>query len=98
MLSNTDKAKEVRAEVIRRFDGYEELIRRPVVPALPDFRNPAIRVPALCIQDGAAFASSQDIADVFGKAHKNVIRDIENIGSDLSLCPDWFRTGDYRDA
>ncbi|WP_163564674.1 hypothetical protein, partial [Klebsiella pneumoniae] len=40
ILSKTDKAKAVRAEVIRRFDAYEELTRPAPVPATPVFQVP----------------------------------------------------------
>lgn len=38
------------------------------------------------ISNGKAMVSSKDIADKFGKVHRNVIRDIENLG-----CSDEFR-------
>jgi len=40
ILSRTERAKEVRAEVIRRFDAYEHLVQA-VRPAIPNFSNPA---------------------------------------------------------
>jgi hypothetical protein len=40
ILSKTEKAKAVRAEVIRRFDAYEELTRPAPVPVEPVFQVP----------------------------------------------------------
>ncbi|WP_376717802.1 Rha family transcriptional regulator [Labrys neptuniae] len=44
------------------------------------------------------FASSQNIARVFDKEHKHVIRDIEKIGPDLDPSLGWYRLSDYLDA
>lgn len=39
--------------------------------------------PIVTLKDNQAFANSRDVAEFFGKEHKHVLRDIENIGPDL---------------
>jgi Rha family phage regulatory protein len=43
--------------------------------------------PALTVIDGKAIVTSLHIAQVFGKVHKNILRDIEDIRKD---CPAEF--------
>lgn len=56
--------------------------------------------PVVHIKDNAVFANSRDVADYFGKQHKNVLRDITEIGSKLSTTEflPLFRTEAYFDS
>ncbi|OCC02396.1 hypothetical protein BA190_24025 [Labrys sp. WJW] len=54
-----------------------------------------VKLPALRIENGTAFAKSKDIAEVFDKGHKEVLRDIRavfDLARKSALYMDgWFR-------
>jgi len=42
--------------------------------------------PLATIKDGQVFANSRDVAEYFGKEHRNVLRDITNLVAEAPAC------------
>lgn len=63
-----------------------------------------ISEPALCAElkiradPNVALVNSREVAEVFGKRHDNVLRDISALGISSDLRGAWFRAIDYIDA
>lgn len=59
-----------------------------------------MQTPILHVKDNTVFANSRDVADYFGKEHKNVMRDIREIGSNLSASDfnEMFVLSKYQDV
>jgi len=62
ILSKTERAKQVRAEVIRVFDAWQSGNLQPVQPALPNFTDPADAAIAWAEQYRARQAAEQEVA------------------------------------
>ncbi len=89
-LSRTEKAKAVRATIIRVFMAWR---RGELVDA-----STTSLVPVVHVKDGQVFANSRDVAEVFGKRHDNVLRDISNLTLATPSDLRWFIDASYRDA
>lgn len=55
-------------------------------------------VPLVTVKDGKVFANSRDVAEYFGKLHKNVLRDIDNLDCSENFNQLNFEPVAYKDA
>ena len=47
-------------------------------------------IPVIHVKDGEVFANSRDVADFFGKEHRNVLRDIDGLLNSEHTPSGWF--------